>query len=100
MLENFLTNTDETGRFIVTSQRTGRKYYVEPIGDGRPADWGSVNPATGEMMHKKGDGKFSGSITEAESLITPEFFKEIHTLSKGVSPLAFIEQLDKKYQNG
>ncbi len=28
----FLTNTDDTGRFTVTSFRTGRTYFVEPIG--------------------------------------------------------------------
>lgn len=38
--KRFLTNTDETGRFIVKSLVTGRTYYVEPIGNGRPADWG------------------------------------------------------------
>lgn len=30
--KRFLTNTDETGRFIVKSLVTGKKYYVEPIG--------------------------------------------------------------------
>lgn len=29
--EKFLTNTDETGRFIATSKRTGKTYAVEPI---------------------------------------------------------------------
>lgn len=38
----FLTNTDDTGRIIVYSNRTGRKYYVEPIGNSRPADWGII----------------------------------------------------------
>ena len=31
VLKDFLANTDETGRFTVTSQRTGIKYFVEPI---------------------------------------------------------------------
>lgn len=30
--KRFLTNTDETGRFIVKSLTTGKTYYVEPIG--------------------------------------------------------------------
>lgn len=98
MMNNFLVDSSETGRFIVVSKVTGRKYFVEAIGDDRPADWGSVNPATGEMVNKKGFDKFRGSISEKDSLITPEFFEKIHTLSKGESPLAFIEQLDKQYQ--
>jgi hypothetical protein len=40
--KRFLTNTDETGRFIVKSLTTGKKYYIEPIGNGRPADWGDI----------------------------------------------------------
>lgn len=44
--KRFLTNTDETGRFIVKSLTTGKTYYVEPIGNGHPADWGDINPAT------------------------------------------------------
>ena len=44
--KRFLTNTDETGRFIVKSLTTGKKYYIEPIGNGHPADWGDINPAT------------------------------------------------------
>ena len=73
----FLTNTDDTGRFIVVSQRTGRTYYVEPIETAHTPKWGSVDPATGELMHKKGDGKFRGGISPNESLITPENgFKE------------------------
>ncbi len=35
--KRFLTNTDETGRFIVKSLTTGKKYYIEPIGNGHPA---------------------------------------------------------------
>lgn len=49
----FLTNTDETGRFIVFSVRTGKTYYVEPIVNGNTPEWGSIDPATGDLMHKK-----------------------------------------------
>lgn len=48
-----MTNRDETGRFIVKSFRTGKTYYVEPIGSTRPADWGSYIPGTGNIEHKK-----------------------------------------------
>lgn len=96
----FLTNTDDTGRFIVVSQRTGRQYYVEPIISAHTPAWGSVDPATGELMHKKGDGKYRGGISADESLITTAHgFAEdkIHMLDVGVSPLHAIDVLDAKY---
>lgn len=80
--KRFLTNTDETGRFIVKSLVTGKKYYVEPIGNGHPADWGDINPAT-----------------KKESLITPENgFKLIETLEAGMSPLSVVYQRDLEYE--
>lgn len=42
----------DTGRFWVMAK--GRKFLVEPIGPERPADWGSIDPATGQLMNKKG----------------------------------------------
>lgn len=94
---NFLTNTDETGRFIVKSQRTGKTYAVEPIGNVK-TKWGSIDPASKEMMHKKGDGKYRGSIDEKDSLITEaNGFINIQMLEPGSSPLAEIEMLDAKY---
>ncbi len=99
-MDNFLINSEETGRQIITSIRTGRKYYVEAIGEDRSADWGSVNPATGTMENKKGTGKHRGSISPSNSLITEENgFKNITTLSVGESPYAFIEKIDKEYVN-
>ena len=95
--KRFLTNTDETGRFIVKSLVTGRTYYVEPIGSGHPADWGDVDPATKKMTGSYGE-KYSGCISEKESLITPENgFKIIETLEAGVSPLSVIYQRDEEY---
>lgn len=99
--EKFMTNRDETGRFIVHSFRTGRKYFVEPIGNGRMADWGSFNPSTGVVENKKGAGKFTGSITEKESMITPENGfdpNEIHYVEAG-SPFSKIDEIDAKYPN-
>lgn len=43
VMKQFLTNTDETGRFIVTSKRTGKIYAVEPIGDPH-VKWGRSTP--------------------------------------------------------
>lgn len=58
--KRFLTNTDETGRFIVKSLTTGKTYYVEPIGNGHPADWGKCD--YGDNMEVLG---FSNYISES-----------------------------------
>ena len=96
--KRFLTNTDETGRFIVKSLTTGKTYYVEPIGNGHPADWGDINPATKKVEGDYGE-KYKGSVSEKESMITPENgFVLIETLEPGVSPLSVIEERDKRYE--
>lgn len=95
--KRFLSNTDSSGRFIVYSQVTGKKYYVEPIG-GSHIPWGDVNPATKKVEGSYGD-KFKGSIDETESLMTPENgFEEITYSGVGTSPFAEIERRDKEYE--
>jgi len=97
VLKNFLVDSEDTGRHIVKSIRTGREYYVEPIGDGRMADWGSYNPSTGNIEHKKGAGKCAGSVREIESIVTKENgFDEVHFVDSG-SPYEQINKLDEKY---
>lgn len=97
-MKNFLIDSEDTGRQIVTSMRTKRKYYIEVLGEDRSADWGSVNPATGAMENKKGTGKHRGSISPSNSLITTENgFKDIKTLNMGESPYAYIEKVDSQY---
>jgi len=92
----FLTNTDETGRFIVRSTRTGRTYYVEPI-MGHRVKWGDVDPATKKLTGDYGN-KYTGAINEKDSLITEENgFENIRTLEPGVSPLKAIEMIDDQY---
>ena len=99
VLRNFLVNSEDTGRFIVTSLKTGRKYYIEPIDSGARIDWGDINPATKKLEGSYGS-KHKGSIKESESLITEENgFTNIKTLPPGYSPLDYIEELDKKYDN-
>lgn len=96
--KRFLTNTAETGRFIVKSLTTGKTYYVEPIGNGHPADWGDINPATKKIEGDYGQ-KYTGCVSEKDSLITPENgFKIIETLEAGVSPLGAIYQRDSEYE--
>lgn len=97
--QKFLTDRDESGRFIVTSYRTGKSYFVEPIDEsGRPSGWGSYNPSTGKVEHKKGYDKFTGSIPERESLITKENgFETIKYSGIGASPFSVIDEMDAKY---
>lgn len=96
-ISKFLTNTDDTGRFIVVSQRTGRKYFVEPVGNPR-TDWGSIDPASGKLMNKSGFQKYRGSVDEKDSLVTMENgFSKVHNLGPGVSPFHAIEVIDAKY---
>lgn len=94
----FLTDTDETGRFIVTSQVTGKKYFVEPL-DGPPVQWGDLNPATKKIEGSYGQ-KYKGSIKPEESLITKENgFDDIVILGAGESPFSEIHRRDLAYQN-
>ncbi len=94
---NFLVNSESTGRFIVTSFRTGKKYFVEPIENEHTPVWGDVNPATGKVEGSYGE-KYRGGIKEKESLITKENgFDKIHYAGTGSSPLSLITDLDAKY---
>ena len=96
--KKFFENTSETGRFIVTSPRTGKSYWIETFGPERMADWGSYNPASGKVEQKKGAGKYTGSIHPSESLITEENgFKNIWVMPMGCSPFAEIERRDQEY---
>lgn len=96
--KKFLESRDDTGRFIVTSFRTGKSYCVEPIGPDRAADWGSYNPGTGKIENKKGFDKHRGAIDEKNSLITKENgFEKIEYSGIGGSPFSIIEKMDLKY---
>ncbi len=95
--QKFFTNTDDTGRFVVTSARTGKTYAVEPMGNVK-TNWGSIDPASGKLMNKKGHDKYRGAIDPEDSLITEENgFKNIKVYDPGTSPFAVIEMLDAKY---
>jgi len=89
---------EHNGRFIVVSSRTGRKYFVEPIGSPR-SDWGDVDPATKKTTGSYG-AKYKGSISEKDSVITVENgFEKITYTGIGHSPMALIEKMDSKYPN-
>ena len=94
-IKNFLVNSDDTGRFIVKSLKTGKTYYVEPIDNGNRTEWGDLNPSTKKLEGDYGS-KHKGSIKESESLITEEKgFTNIKTLPQGYSITDYIEQLEK-----
>lgn len=95
--ERFLTNRDETGRFIVKSLKTGISYYVETLDEGERTCWGDYNPST-KKFETGNYGKYKGSIKPEESLITEENgFEKIHTLQTGESPLEYINRIDDEY---
>ena len=96
--KRFLKETDKTGRFIVKSKITGKKYFVEPLGNTHAADWGDLDPATKKMTGSYGE-RYEGCVTEKESLITKENgFEKIELLDAGVSPLSVIDARDREYQ--
>lgn len=96
--KRFLAKSDETGRFIVKSLVTGKSYFVETIGDSRPAYWGDLDPATKKMTGSYGE-KHCGCISDKESLITEENgFDKIEYLGVGVSPMSAIEKRDREYE--
>lgn len=96
-IKNFLVNSEETGRFTVTSHRTGRKYFVEAIGDPH-VEWGSIDQTTGKFNTKKGWKKNRGSIDACDSMIEEDKgFDKIHNLERGTSPLIYIAELDSRY---
>lgn len=93
----FLEQTDDTGRFLVHSERTGKTYAVEPIWR-KTASWGSVDPATKELTHKKGFLKHRGAVREENSLMHEgKGFINVQMLEPGVSPLHAIQVMDAKY---
>ena len=95
-IRDFLVDSENTGRFVVKSLKTGKTYFIEPIDGGERIDWGDINPATKKIEGNYGT-KHTGAIKESESLITPENgFSNITTLPPGYSPLEYIEELEKK----
>jgi hypothetical protein len=94
--KKFLEKSDDSGRHLVYSYRTGKTYAVEPMGNPY-VKWGDLNPATGKVEGKYGS-KHRGSIDEKDSLITEENgFKNIEIHEPGISPASVIERLDAQY---
>lgn len=93
-MKNFLLNSEQTGRQIVTSLKTGRKYYIEVIGSPHHEKFGDINPATKKVEGSYGD-KYRGSIDREDSMITEEGgFKNVVELQPGESPYAYIDKIE------
>ncbi len=101
--KKFLKETDDTGRFMVRSSKTGILYCVEPIDPrhNKSERFGDINPATGEVEGAYGL-KYKGSVKKEESLITEENgLINIKELSEGTSPHSYIEAIDEvRYMEG
>lgn len=75
---------EDTGRFWVIDQKSGRKFLVEPIG----------NPRTDFGDSIKNENQAKGSINKENSIISEENgFKNIITLGVGVSPIDYINNI-------
>ena len=95
--KRFLTNTDDTGRFIVKSLKTGRTYFVEAIDANNRSIWGDFDPTTKKFQGSYGS-KYKGCVKADESMIVKENgFDKIHELGVGESPMGYIERLDDEY---
>lgn len=98
IVKRFLTGSDDTGRFIVKSVVTGKTYFVEPLDNGQRTEWGDLNPATKKIEGDYGT-KHRGAVSEKDSMITKENgFENIVTLEPGVSPIDYINRIDKEYE--
>jgi hypothetical protein len=85
-------STNDSGRYMVIDQKTGRKFLIEPIGDSH-INWGDVNPATKKIEGNYGE-KYRGSINIEDSIITEaNGFKNIITLKVAENPMDYINKL-------
>ena len=93
--KNFLINRDETGKEIIHYLETGKKYYIEYIGDGH-SKWGDFDPVTKKFTGNYGN-KSTGSITPEESVITKENgFDEI--IEGNGSPYYNVDKLHEQWK--
>ena len=98
LLKRFLTATDKTGRFIVSSKVTGITYFVEPIDQGKPNKlWGDIDPATQKLTGNYGNSSI-GAVKAEDSLST-EDNGFINILTFKGSPLGEIDRRDKIYES-
>lgn len=86
---------DDTGRFVIISLKTNKRYIIEPIHNNKTLGWGDVNVVTKNTEGAYGT-KYKGSIDIDESIITEENGCTNISFTKiGESPYSYIEQLEK-----
>ncbi len=85
-----------TGRYTITDQATGRKFWVEPISqrNEKTTDKVFTNGGYDGQSEKNKSNPLGGSVYEEDSIITKENgFTNITTLEIGQSPNDYIEML-------
>jgi hypothetical protein len=85
-----------TGRYTVVDLTSGRRFVVEPIHgrNEKATDRIITNGGTDGSTVKNKSEVQGGSVSEEESVITPENgFKDIRYAPAGVSPMDIIEQM-------
>ena len=101
--KKFLADTDDTGRFVVKSSKTGIVYFVEGLDprQNKSKTFGDLNPATGEVEGAYGL-KYKGSVKKEQSMITEENgLVNITELPEGTSPHSYINMIDEeRYKEG
>lgn len=98
LIKRFLENSEDTGRFIVKSLRTGKTYFVEAIDGDEKSVWGDLDPVMKKLQTSNYGNKHKGSIKPSESMIDEENgFTKIHNLGVGVSPIDYINRIDNEY---
>lgn len=89
-------STEETGRFYIKSEKTGKTYCIEPIGDPH-TKWGDFNPSTKQLEDSSYGKKYKGSINEKESIITKENgYNNVYYTEVGESPISYIEKIENE----
>lgn len=86
----------ETGRYTVVDLNSGRRFVVEPIRQRNEKKNGRIyknGGSDGEATKNKSE-VVGGSVSEEESIITPENgFTDIRYAAPGVSPMDIIAQM-------
>lgn len=87
-----MNKSEDTGRYYIVDEESGRKFLVEPIGNPR-TEFGDINPATKKIEGSYGS-KYRGSIDEEESIITEE--NGFSNIGYAKNPMDYVNKLLKR----